>query len=64
MRDRRLNPAARESFEPLRLDLRRRFARLCDGWSPVDFETLITRMARIQLRYDAVSGLPERFGAR
>ncbi len=56
-----MNPAAREQFETLREELRRRFHQLCRDWTQDSFESLVTCMARIQLRYDPVSGLPERY---
>jgi hypothetical protein len=64
MRNRRMNPAARDQFEALRAELRRRFGQLCSDWTRDSFEQLVTCMARIQLRYEPVSGLPERTSPR
>lgn len=60
MADRRMNPVAREQFEPLRMMLRDRFQHLCRDWPTDAFVALVTQMARLQLRYEPYSGLPER----
>jgi hypothetical protein len=64
MPDRRRNPAAREQFDALRIELQRRFGQLCRDWTRESFEHLVTCMARVQLRYEPVSGLPERTNGR
>ena len=62
MADRRMNPAAREQFEPLRMMLRDRLQYVCRDWPAEAFMALVTQMARLQLRYQPYSGLPERTG--
>lgn len=38
-------------MEKLKRELRKRLARVCEGWAPSDFEALIEDVAAIEIRY-------------
>jgi hypothetical protein len=50
--ERRTRPDRRARFEAIKADLTTRLRRVCADMAPAEFETLVSRMARVQLRYE------------
>jgi hypothetical protein len=49
--ERRTRPDRRARFEEIKADITARLRRVCADMTPAEFETLVSRMARVQLRY-------------
>jgi hypothetical protein len=62
MNERRSDLTRREHFDAARVALARRMEHLLRGLP--DFDTLITRMARVQLKYESWAGMPTRVNLR
>ena len=54
-RERRTRADRRARFEEIRADLTTRLRDVCADMAAEEFEALIARMARVQLRYEAES---------
>jgi len=54
--ERRTRVDARRRFEEIRADLTARLEAVCADMAPAEFESLVARMARLQLRYESESG--------
>ena len=58
--ERRLNPKKRERFENIRLEVAARLQRVCSHLPDLELRELTARIARVRLRYEAVTAVPER----
>jgi hypothetical protein len=58
MQDRRRRPDLRARFEEIRREISERVRDVCRGMAPDECDALVSRMARVQLKYEAAS-LPE-----
>jgi hypothetical protein len=58
MQDRRQLPERRVRFEEIRREISERVREVCRGMAPDDCDALLSRMARVQLKYE-VRGLPD-----
>ncbi len=58
VQDRRQRPERRARFEEIRMEVAARLRDVCRGMSPEECEALLSRMARVQLKYE-LAGLPE-----
>jgi len=56
--DRRRWPERRARFEEIRTEIAARVRAACRGMSAEECEALLSRMARVQLKYE-LAGLPE-----
>jgi hypothetical protein len=56
--DRRRRPERRARFEEIRAEVAARVHAVCRGLPAEECETLLSRMARVQLKYE-LAGLPE-----
>ena len=59
-RRRRLEQRAR--FEDVRADIAARLRRVCADMAPSEFEALVARMARVQIKYEPGSAVWSRTG--
>jgi hypothetical protein len=50
--ERRTRADRRARFEAIKGDLTARLRTVCANMAPAEFETLVTHMARVQLRYE------------
>ncbi len=55
MRERRQRPERRARFEEIRTEIAQRMRDVCRGMSPEDCEALLSRMARVQLKYEVAT---------
>jgi hypothetical protein len=55
MQDRRQRPAQRARFEEIRTEIAARLRDLCGGMTPDECDALLSRMARVQLKYEVAS---------
>ena len=53
--ERRTRADRRARFEAIKADLTARLGTVCADMAPAEFETLVSRMARVQLRYEPES---------
>jgi hypothetical protein len=53
--ERRTRLDRRARFEEIRADITARLRRLCADMAPAELETLVARMARVQLKYEPES---------
>jgi hypothetical protein len=53
--ERRTRIDRRARFEEIRADITARLRRVCANMPRIEFETLVARMARVQLRYEPES---------
>jgi hypothetical protein len=60
MRERRTNLTKRARFDALRAGLVARLRRVCEGMPPRELERLTAAMTRLKLKYEPLTGLPER----
>jgi hypothetical protein len=58
MQDRRQRPERRARFEEIRREISERVREVCHGMAPEECDALLSRMARVQLKYE-VGSLPE-----
>lgn len=58
MQDRRQRPERRVRFDEIRTDIAGRVRNLCDGMAADECDALLSRMARVQLKYE-VASFPE-----
>ena len=58
MQDRRQRPDRRARFEEIRQEIATRVRDACHGMAADDCDALVSRMARMQLKYE-IAGLPE-----
>ena len=58
MRERRCNPAKREEFERLRLNLLARLSIPCAHMSNVQLDDLTRTMTRLRRKFETKTGLP------
>lgn len=58
MRDRRQRPEQRARFEEIRTEIASRVREACQGMTADECDALLSRMARLQLKYE-IAGLPE-----
>lgn len=58
MQDRRQRPEQRARFEEIRREIARRVRDVCSSMAPEECDALLSRMARVQLKYEVVS-LPD-----
>ena len=58
MHDRRQRPERRARFEEIRIEISERVRAVCRGMAPEDCDALLSRMARLQLKYE-VASLPD-----
>jgi hypothetical protein len=57
MQDRRQRPEHRVRFEEIRTEIAGRVRDLCCGMAPEECDALLSRMARVQLKYEVTSFL-------
>jgi hypothetical protein len=50
--ERRTRLDRRARFEDIKADITARLRRVCADMAPAEFETLVSRLARVQLRYE------------
>jgi hypothetical protein len=55
MQDRRQRPERRARFEEIRTEIAERVRDLCRGMAPDECDALVSRMARVQLKYEVAS---------
>jgi hypothetical protein len=55
MQDRRQRPERRVRFEEIRREIAARVRDWCGGMAPTEREALLSRMARLQLKYEVAS---------
>jgi hypothetical protein len=55
MQDRRRRPELRVRFEEIRDEISQRLRSVCRSMAPDECEKLLTRMARVQLKYEVAS---------
>jgi hypothetical protein len=58
MQDRRQRPERRARFEEIRTEISERVRSVCRGMAQDDCDALLSRMARLQLKYE-VASLPD-----
>ena len=58
MQDRRRRPELRARFEEIRQEISERVRSVCRGMAPDECDALLSRMARVQLKYE-VASLPD-----
>ena len=58
VQDRRRRPERRARFEEIRVEIAARVRAACRGMPAEECERLLSRMARVQLKYE-LAGLPE-----
>jgi hypothetical protein len=58
MEDRRRRPELRARFEEIRQEISGRVRDVCRGMTPDECDALLTRMARVQLKYE-IAGRPD-----
>ena len=58
MQDRRRRPERRARFDEIRAELSERVRDACGGIAPAECDALLSRMARVQLKYE-VASVPE-----
>lgn len=58
MQDRRQRPDRRARFEEIRQEIAARVREACHAMAPEECDALLSRMARLQLKYE-IAGLPE-----
>ncbi len=52
VQDRRRRPERRARFEEIRTEISERVRDLCRGMTPDECDALLSRMARVQLKYE------------
>jgi hypothetical protein len=55
MQDRRQRPDLRARFEEIRREISERIGEVCRGMAPDERDALLSRMARVQLKYEVAS---------
>ncbi len=55
MQDRRQRPELRARFEEIRREIAERVRDVCRGMAPEECDALLSRMARVQLKYELAS---------
>lgn len=55
MQDRRRLPERRARFEEIRTEIAERLRDVCRGMTPDECEALLSRMARMQLKYEVAA---------
>ncbi|MDQ3998206.1 MAG: hypothetical protein M3303_14455 [Gemmatimonadota bacterium] len=55
MQERRQRPERRARFEEIRREIAERVREVCREMAPDECDTLLSRMARVQLKYEVVS---------
>jgi hypothetical protein len=58
MQDRRQQPQRRARFEEIRKELSERMRDVCREMAPTECDALLSRMARVQLKYE-IASLPD-----
>jgi hypothetical protein len=58
MQDRRRQPELRARFEEIRCEISKRVRTVCAAMTPDECDALLSRMARVQLKYE-VAVLPD-----
>lgn len=58
MHERRTDISKRERFNTLRAALMERLRRVCAGWPQRELDQLAAKMTRLQLKYEAWTGMP------
>jgi hypothetical protein len=58
MQERRQRPQRRERFEEIRKEISERVRDVCRGMAPDECDALLSRMARVQLKYE-IASLPD-----
>lgn len=53
--ERRTRVEARARFEEIKAEMMTRLQKVCESMGPADAETLICRMTRVRLKYEAES---------
>jgi hypothetical protein len=64
MQERRTDISKRERFNTVRAALIERLRRVCADWPQRELDQLSAKMARLQLKYEAWTGMPGRDGNR
>ena len=59
MKERRKDFTKRERFEVVRANIAQRLRRVCEGMSWSELWRLSAAMARIQLKYEPLTGMPQ-----
>jgi hypothetical protein len=54
LQERRQRPERRVRFEEIRAEISERVRAVCGGMTPEECEALLSRMARLQLKYEVV----------
>ena len=55
LQERRQRPERRVRFEEIRAEIAKRVRAVCSEMTPDEFEALLSRMARLQLKYEVAS---------
>jgi len=58
MQDRRQRPQRRARFEEIRQEISERMRDVCREMAPTEWDALLSRMARVQLKYE-IASLPD-----
>jgi hypothetical protein len=59
MQDRRRRPELRARFEEIRDEISQRLWSVCRSMAPDECDALLSRMARVQLKYEIAGVLPD-----